>query len=105
MTFAGPASTIGGAGVTTTIVTSPLADKSLSVAVNRRTYVPTAEKLAVVLSALTLPNVTVPGPLNFDHVVMSVSPTGRLSSVDIPFRTAEAGRVVVRLRPALTTSA
>ena len=77
------------------IVTSALVDKMPSVAVNRSTYVPASEKLAVVLSALTLPKVTVPGPLNFDHVTVSVLPTGRPSSVAVPVRVAEAGSVMV----------
>src|SRR6266850_6510898 len=105
MILAGPASTRGGAGVMTTIVTSALADRSLSVAVNRSTYVPAAEKLAVVLSALTLPNMTVPEPLNFDHVTVSVLPAGRPSSAAVPLRLAEAGSVTVWLEPALTVGA
>ena len=68
---------------------------SLSVAVSRSTYIPAAEKLAVMLSALTLPKVTVPGPLNFDHVTVSVLPAGRPSSVAVPVRLAEAGSVMV----------
>src|SRR6267142_519747 len=99
MTFAGPASTTGGfppvsAGLTT-IVTSLLEDKAPSLAVNRSTYVPAADKLAVVLCAFALPNVTVPGPLTLDQVVVSMLPAGRPSSVAVPFNLAEAGRVMV----------
>ena len=56
---------------------------------------PAAEKLAVVVSALTLPNVTVPGPLTFDQVVVSVLPAGKPSSLAVPFKLAEAGSVMV----------
>ena len=79
----------------TVIVTSAELESSLSLAVSRITYIPAAEKLAVVLNALTLPNVTVPGPLNFDHVTVSVLPTGRPSSVAVPLRLAEVGSVTV----------
>src|SRR2546425_939366 len=98
MTFAGPASTTGGlpaATGLTTIVTSALADKTLSVAVNRSTYVPASEKRAVVLCALTLPKVTVPGPLTVDQVTASGLPAGRPSSIAVPVRLAEAGSVTV----------
>src|SRR5712664_195813 len=70
---------------------SAVLESALSVAVSRSTYVPAAEKLAVVLSALTLPNVTVPGPLNLDHVTVSVLPAGRPSSAADTFRCGEAG--------------
>ena len=79
----------------TKIVTSSLEDEAPSLPVNRSPYVPAAEKLAVVLGALTLPNVTVPGPLNFDHVTVSVLPAGRPSSVAVPVRLAAAGSVMV----------
>ena len=95
MTLGGPASTTGGAGVVTTIVTSLLANKRPSLAVSRSTYVPAAEKLAVVLSALTFPKITVPGPLNIDHITVSLLPAGRPPSVAVPVRLAEAGSVIV----------
>src|ERR1051326_3217472 len=47
------------------------------------------ENIAVVLSALTLPNVTVPGPLTFDHAVCRV-PFGKPSSLAVPERLAIA---------------
>ena len=63
------------------------------------------EKLAVVLRAFRLPNVTVvPGPLTFDQVVVSV-PVGKPSSVAVPFSVAEAGNVMVWFDPALTVGA
>src|SRR2546426_11205974 len=71
-----------------------------SVAVSRRTYVPPAENDAVVFVTLALPNVTVPGPLNFDHVVVSV-PLGNPSSLAAPCNIAMAGSVMVWSVPAL----
>ena len=76
------------------MVTSLLLDRIPSDAVNRNAYVPEVEKLAVVLRALMLTKVTVPGPLNFDQVVVSV-PDGRPSSVTVPLTFAEDGRVIV----------
>src|SRR5437867_2844912 len=99
MTFAGPASTTGGFALPpaelTVIVTSSREDKAPSLAVKRSTLVPAAEKLAVIVSALTLPNVTFPGPLTFDQVVVSVLPAGKPSSLAVPFKLAEAGSVMV----------
>ena len=90
-----PAFTTGAvfAGLTV-IVTSEVEDSAVSLAVSRNTYVPEAEKVAVVLSRLAFPNVTVPGPLNFDHVVCKVL-VGRPSSLAVPERLALAGRVMV----------
>ena len=51
--------------------------------------------MAVVLRALTLPKVTVPGPLSVDQVVVNVLPVGKPSSVAVPLRLAKAGRVMV----------
>ncbi len=82
-----------GAGLTV-MVTSLLLDRIPSDAVNRNAYVPEVEKLAVVLRALMLTKVTVPGPLNFDHVVVNVC-EGRPSSVAVPFRLADEGSVIV----------
>ena len=79
----------------TVIVMSAVLESALSLAVSRSTYVPAAEKLAVVMSVLTLLNVTVPGPLTLDQVVVTALPVGKPSSVTVPFRLAEAGRVMV----------
>ena len=92
-----------GAGFTT-IVTRLVDARAVSETANCRTYVPEVEKLAVVLNAFMLPRVTVPGPLDIDHVVVSV-PDGRPSSVAVPLRFAEDGNVIVWLEPALTTGA
>ena len=47
------------------------------------------------LWALTLPKVTVPGPLTLDHVRANVLPAGNPSSVAVPFSVADAGSVMV----------
>ena len=54
---------------------------------------------------MTLANVTVPGPLTFDHVVVTVLPAGKPSSFAVPFKLAEAGSVMVWSGPALTVGA
>jgi len=58
------------------------------------------EKLAVVSTAPELPNVTMPGPLNFDQVVVRgpVWP----SSETVPSRLATFGSVMVWSEPAFT---
>src|ERR1044071_7500643 len=85
----------GGDGIgLTVIVISEVDDNALSLAVSRNPYVPEVENVAVVLSALTFPNVTVPGPLTFDHIVCRV-PFGKPSSVAVPDRLAAAGSVMV----------
>jgi hypothetical protein len=61
-------------------------------AVSCSTYVPAVEKQAVVLKALTLPKVTVLGPLDIDHVVVRASPEGSLA---VPLNVAHDGRVTV----------
>ena len=48
------------------IVTSEVVVNAVSDAVSRSTYEPAIEKLAVVLSAFALPNVTVPGTVDVD---------------------------------------
>jgi hypothetical protein len=63
----------------TVIVTSALVDSAVSLAVNRKTYVPEVENVAKVSSALVSSNTTVPGPLTLDQVVMRV-PLGKPSS-------------------------
>jgi hypothetical protein len=86
------------------IVKSSVVDSTLSLAVSLSTYVPSIEKLAVVLSALASPNVTVPGPLTFDHVVVNVAGgLGNPSSLAVPLRSALAGSVIVWSAPAFTT--
>jgi hypothetical protein len=89
----------------TVIVTVALLVSAESDAVNCSTYDPETEKLAVVLSKFGFPNVTVPGPLNFDHVFVNVLPVGNPSSVAVPLRVAVAGSVIVWLDPALTVGA
>ena len=62
-----------------------------SEAVSCKTYVPEVEKLAVVDSALTLPNLTVPGPLNADQVVVTVPE----KPLTVPFKLAYDDKVMV----------
>jgi hypothetical protein len=62
-----------GRGLTVTLTTS-LAASAPSETVSLRTYDPLAEKLADVVRAFGVPNVTVPGPLAMLHVC--VSPAG-----------------------------
>src|SRR5262245_50616456 len=85
----------GDGGAAAVIVTSADAERDPSDAVSRSTYDPEVEKLAVVLRAPTLPKLTVPGPLTFDHVVVNVLPEGRPSSEAVPFNVAELGSVIV----------
>ncbi len=93
------------AGCTVT-VTSSNALSALSFAVNRSTYVPAAEKLAVVSTNAALPKVTVPGPPIWVHVVVTVAGgLGKPSSVTVPSSTAFAGSAIVWSTPALTTGA
>ena len=64
---------------------------------------PGAEKVAVVSAAAALPKVTVPGPEARDQVLVNEGGAGRPSSVMVPSRDAEAGRVICWSGPALTT--
>ena len=66
---------------------------------------PADEKLAVVSTALALPKVTVPGPLNLVQVWVTVLPEGRPSSVTVPSSDADAGSVTLASVPALTVGA
>ena len=51
---------------------------------------PATLNVAVVSMALALPNVTVPGPETVVQLVVSEPPTGRPSSVTVPFKAAPA---------------
>ena len=66
---------------------------------------PAMLKVAVVLSALALAKVTVPGPLTLLHDEVTVAPAGLPSSDTLPLSEALAGRVIVWSAPALTTGA
>ncbi len=57
----------------TIIVKSFVVDNSLSFAVSLSIYVPGPEKLAVVANEEESLNVTLPGPLNLLHKVVSVA--------------------------------
>src|SRR4029079_7772899 len=84
----------------TVICTSSNEVSAPSPAVSRSTYTPDTLKLAVVFNALTLPNVTVPGPLNLLHVLVSTGGAGKPSSLADPLRLAVAGSVMVWSDPA-----
>src|SRR5437867_9072447 len=82
-----------------------LVEAAPSLAVSRKTYVPLAENVAVVSTKLALPNVTVPGPLTFVHVVVGVA-FGNPSSVTVPSRLAMfVGNVMVWSGPAFAVGA
>src|SRR5688572_3454862 len=69
-----PAFTVGAVltgGDTVTTMSSEV-DNTLSFAVRRRTYVPAAEKVAVVSTAAALPKLTVPVPLTLLQVWVTV---------------------------------
>src|SRR5438105_1895768 len=85
---------------TTTLIVSVF-DSSPSLAVSVNTYVPGDEKVAVVERRFAFPNVTVPGPLVFVHVV--TSGLTMPSSLAEPDRAAVAGRVTAASGPAFTT--
>ena len=88
----------------TVTVTSSVVLSKLSLALSLRTYVPACEKLAVVLAALALAKVAVPGPLNLLHLRVSApGGLGKPSSVAVATRLAVLGNVIVRSGPALTT--
>ena len=78
----------------TVMVTVLVLFSALSEALSCNKYVPAVVKLAVVLKALTLPNVTAPGPLDIDQGVVSV-PEGKPSSVAVPLNVAVDGSVIV----------
>src|SRR5262245_56987748 len=105
-TRSAPAETIGAwfSGETDTI-TSSLEVKALSLALSRRMYTPALLNVAVVAAAFALENVTVPGPLTFDHVIESVLPAGRPSSVAVPLSVAAPGSATFRSGPASTIGA
>ena len=93
------------AGMTVTLRSSLLVVPP-SLAEKRKMYAPGAEKLAVVSTAVALAKVTVPGPLTWLHVVL-IAPggLGSPSSVTVPSRVADAGRVIVWSAPAFTEGA
>src|SRR6185295_9431696 len=84
--------------------TSAAADRFLSLAVSRKTYVPAAENVAVVLSAAAFANVTVPGPLTLDHVVWSVVLGTQSTGVAVPETLTPAGSIVDESALAVTAS-
>ena len=66
-------------------------------------YVPCTLKVAFAFVMCALSNVTLPGPATNDQVTVNVLPTGRPSSVAMPFSCAvTVGRLIVWSGPALT---
>src|SRR5437773_2733991 len=93
----------GAAAVTVTLKLSLLA-RSPSLAVSISTYVPDAEKLAVVTVSFGCANVTVPGPLTLLQVVIG-SPPGWPSSVTTPTSDAVTDGATTSSEPAFTAGA
>src|SRR2546422_10007496 len=91
-------------GTVTLMVTVSVPLSAPSFAVSISTYVPGAEKLAVVFSSSGCANVTIPGPLTWLHAVLTSMP-GNPSSVYVPVSTACAGSVIVWSGPALAVGA
>jgi hypothetical protein len=80
----------------TVMVSVSLAERTLSDAVNFKTYVPAWPKDAVVDRLFALPKVTVPGPDTLLQVfVNAAGGFGRPSSLDEPNKLADAGKVIV----------
>ena len=76
------------------IAISALFDNAPSLAVSCSTYAPATENVAVVLRLAAFPNVTEPGPLTLDQLVVSTA-LGKPSSLADPLRVADAGNVMV----------
>src|SRR5438046_217381 len=83
------------------MTTSSLLVSRPSSPVSVRTYVPAADRLAVVLSAVASPNVTFPGPPFFVQTVVTGTPEAP-SSVTVPASDTPAGSVTAVSGPALT---
>ena len=67
---------------------------------------PACEKDAVVSTAAVLPNVTVPGPDIWDHVVVTCpGEVGSPSSLTVPSRLADDGSTMLWSGPAFTFGA
>src|SRR5262245_58997563 len=88
--------------VCTTIWISSVEDIVPSLPVSRRTYVPEAEKVGVLLVEVGLLKVTVPEPLTLDQDTERVLPEGKPSSEAVPVRLAPDGSVIVWSGPAFT---
>ena len=107
MVRSGPALTVGAVfgGLTITVTLSLLLNAP-SDAVNCRTYVPAALKLALVTAAAGAENHTVPGPLTrVQRKVIAPGGDGLPSSDAEPWRLALDDIVMVRSGPALTVGA
>src|SRR5262245_50679497 len=107
MVWLGPASTTGAVLVGSTVIcTESVAESAPSLAVSRRRYVPAIENEAVVVSALAVPKLTVPGPLPLLQATVNIpGGLGSPSSLTVPESAADAGSVMVWLGPASTIGA
>ena len=93
-------------GALTVIWMSSVEESTESETVRRNTYTPATENDAVVDNADAFPNVTVPGPDTFDHVLVNVpGGFGSPSSDAVPDRDADDGNVTVLSVPAFTVGA
>src|SRR5881392_471984 len=86
------------------MVTLSLATSSPSFAVSVSTYVPTVEKVAVVIGEAGLANDTVPGPLALLHTEVSDVPVSTPSSTMLPV-SAALGKAAKLSNPASTEGA
>ncbi|MFN7916654.1 MAG: hypothetical protein U0Q55_15030 [Vicinamibacterales bacterium] len=73
----------GGAGFTVIVASARHSARGVGGG-DRSACVPGALKVAVVAAADAFANVVVPGPLRWVHVVVTVAPAGRPSSVTVP---------------------
>ena len=85
-------------------MTLSLAVSSPSFAVSVSTYVPTVEKVAVVIGAAGLAKVTVPGPLVLLHSELRAVPVSTPSSTTLPV-SAAVGNAAKLSNPASTEGA
>src|SRR5215510_769384 len=91
--------------VLTVTVRSSLDVSAPSETLNRNTYAPAAENVALVMSAAEFPNVTVPGPLTLLHTAVSADGVGCPSSFAMPANVTDEGSVTVLSAPAFTAGA
>src|SRR6185436_3217205 len=74
-----------------TTVTSSCVESCESLPVNRSTYVPGSENVAVVTGEVASPKATVPGPLSLVHCDVRLGGVGLPSSVTEPFSDTASG--------------
>lgn len=77
----------------------------MSLAVSESVYVPAAENVAAVSTRPALAKVTMTGPADLAHDVVTAAPAGSPSSLTVPSSDAASPRRTDRLGPASTTGA